>query len=415
MPSRTLLRHTLTRIESVLDVIDTVDHTDFPHDDSRVALHVVRKEFTDIHDLLRSQPEKSDPAAISTACKRALDHIFAYLPLIGIIARSSGIESAPELHGPLRRLTLSIIGPSARLLVSSEWDYSPYTTFYPPLTQLQFVVLGLPRSEAANALAAPLAGHELGHNVWSQQVLAEHFRADAMNEIRRTIADNWKQFSDATGLTDQSQLDDLIGQTHLSQPYKSCMAQAEEIFCDLIGLFLFGESFLLAFQYLLSPGLVRGDLSDEYCEYPRIKDRVAVLEKFATGAGIRLPGAFSQTFVLDESQQPWPRVIADAPALALVPKLAAKAQQVLGYGSTTKHDLAEIERHANRFRRNFPAIGASSIAHLINAAWRVYEEPAFVDRFKGSDRQLLKVRTALNELLLKSIEVFEIEQRQKPS
>lgn len=414
MPSRTLLGHTLSRIESVLDVIDTVERTDFPYKDSFDALCVIKKEFFEIRDTLRAQPTESSLTVVGTACSRALELVFNYLPLIGFIARSSSTDSAPELHGPLQRLTASIIGPTARLVLSSEWEYSPYTTFYPPLTTLQFVVVGLPRSESANALAVPIAGHELGHNIWSQLDLTSEFTDSALASIRRAVTANWKDFGDVMGLPDPSHLDDLLGQGALARPYQACMAQAEEIFCDCVGLYLFGESFLLAFQYLLSPGIDRQVSLDGYCDYPRIKDRVSILEGLAKSAGIRVPDAFVETFVLDESEQSWSHMFADTPALALVASLAQKARDVLAYGTKVRHNEEEVERHARRFRKSFPVSGASSIAHLINAAWRVYQQIDTTQAHSESDHQKSAAeKTLINELLLKSIEVFEIEQRQK--
>jgi hypothetical protein len=58
------------------------------------------------------------------------------------------------------------------------------------------------------------------------------------------------------------------------ESFKLASRQAEELFCDLLGLRLFGEGFLYSFIYVISP-----HLGDRVPHYPPLAARVSVLIK----------------------------------------------------------------------------------------------------------------------------------------
>ena len=116
-------------------------------------------------------------------CQRTLDELTRFLPVLGFVLRSTNVRTAFEIHGPLLRLTREFLGADTRLLVSSEWEYSPYT--YSPLPDFaDFVLIGFPASESANPLVVPLAGHELGHSLWSSKRL----QTDVSSAVTTSIA-----------------------------------------------------------------------------------------------------------------------------------------------------------------------------------------------------------------------------------
>ena len=124
--------------------------------------------------VLQQFDDSSNPEVVKQQCALGLRALFIYLPLSGFILRSTNNRNAFEVHGPLLRLAGSILEPGVikkdfktRLLLSSEWDYSPLLALYPALPD--FVLIGLPAPESANPLLLPLAGHELGHLVWMKQ------------------------------------------------------------------------------------------------------------------------------------------------------------------------------------------------------------------------------------------------------
>lgn len=407
-----ILRATLARVDAVLAAIDAASGIDFPYKDSLDALNIVAAEFRDIRQtLIDSTNPAIAPAALKGYCARALDAIFGNLPLVGFLARSANANGAPEFHGPMRRLTAKAIGDDAKLVISSEWDFSPFTLLYPHSALSEFVLVGLPMSESGNALVASLAGHELGHNIWRHHKVLQRVVPLAQEKLRTCILGRWADFKKETHLTDPKQLDDLIGQTYLADPFRRAVAQSEELFCDLVGLRVFGEGYLYAFEYLLAPG-VSGDRSTDY---PRVQDRVKVLQDSAIAWEISAPAAFPESFEPQDVGGLFLQSFADETALALVPDLMKFAGELTAPLALVKHTDQDVEKLAARFRALVPATGAQHLGWLINAGWRVYFSEVVglstsnspLSKLKDEDRARV-----LNELLLKSFEVFEIEELQ---
>mgnify|MGYP001286141063 CR=1 FL=1 len=142
--------------------------SEFPYKHSVEALDRIDKLFTRKLARLNAFGHSSDPAIVSQECALALRDVFRYLPLLGFILRSTNVRNAFEVYGPLLRLASAVLEPGVakgdrrtRLLLSSEWDYSPHV--YTEIADLPgFVLIGLPAPESSNPLLVPLAGHELG-------------------------------------------------------------------------------------------------------------------------------------------------------------------------------------------------------------------------------------------------------------
>jgi hypothetical protein len=119
---------------------------------------------------------KSHPTVVLQQCGLSLNALFVAMPLAGFLVRSTNVRNAFELYRPLLRLARDLLEPTVtpdqrrtRLVLSSEWEYSPLS--YSELPDLPGVVLiGLPAPESSNPLLVPLAGHELGHSPrWTLQ------------------------------------------------------------------------------------------------------------------------------------------------------------------------------------------------------------------------------------------------------
>ena len=90
------------------------------------------------------------------------------------------------MYAPVLRLARRLLGPDTKLLLSSEWDYSPFV--YLPTRDLpEFVLIGVPAYESSNPLLISLAGHELGHNVWNQQDLGKKYDAALRTEVLKAL------------------------------------------------------------------------------------------------------------------------------------------------------------------------------------------------------------------------------------
>jgi hypothetical protein len=88
---------------------------------------------------------------------------------LGLLLRSSNLRNAFEIYFPIKILSTELLEHNTCVVLSSEWEFSPF--IYPvALDELpEFVFIGIPASECHNPLILPLAGHELGHVVWRRK------------------------------------------------------------------------------------------------------------------------------------------------------------------------------------------------------------------------------------------------------
>ena len=98
---------------------------------------------------------------------------------------------------------------------------------------------------------------------------------------------------------------------------------------------------------------------------------------------------------------------ADAVAASLVSKVVTMAQQEIARTGIERCSAQGVANAMTKLRQRVPVDGAASIADILNAGWQAQLDAGFWDqRHEDSKRA---GDTGLKELLLKSIEVFEIE------
>lgn len=105
--------------------IEELQTSEFPHEDSRIALEQLAAHFA-----LRLRSAKR-----AIAKDDLVDEILAqvnvsvgrYTELLGFILRSTHVRNAFEAYFPLKRLVQLVIGPTARLITSAEWRFIPFT------------------------------------------------------------------------------------------------------------------------------------------------------------------------------------------------------------------------------------------------------------------------------------------------
>jgi hypothetical protein len=336
---------------------------------------------------------------------------------------------------------------SVGLILSSGWDYTPQTSrILDKLSDFVFIIL--PGCEAANPLLIPLAGHELGHAVWEREGVAHSLQLDYSLRVTEFLIENADRFP---GVTRDNDIDAPRTRERLEteKPQNLIYADAcelvrrqlEEFFCDFVGLYLFGESFLHAFTYFLSPDFPAARSP----KYPTVQTRLSQLskarEKFAEEWG-------SNTYVdlPDLSAQFRERPVApteETPrASTLQRKLLSRGIDTISIGMTDQLIASLVafgQRPTWRKLRNFnerqrvrirdksyrwavPAEGAKSMGNILNAAWDVERNPAFWDTHPslkrdfqtGDDPEKIRANTerrreALYELGLKNSEVLEYE------
>lgn len=411
------LEYARNKVSAFVDEIDRLSESEFPYRHSREALGHLKRYFTATLVKLKQLDEKSDAEAIRAVCSVALGHLFSYLPRLGFALRSTNVRNAFEVFGPFLRLAGDILEPRiprgrrrTRLLLSSEWEYSPLT--YPRIPGLpNFVLIGLPAPESSNPLLLPLAGHELGHAVWGT---TRGLVDEARIAVNTAVVAAFKRRSEecsrifhvkSRGSWLTSKRLELWGPAA-----QWSLTQASETFCDFLGLAIFGNSYLHAFAYLLAPGAGR---NGRVVHYPSMRTRATNLGYAAAAYGVPFPDDYELLF---DDEQADDLLAADAFRLSIADEalpvvrdlLLRKAQAIVRTARLPPSLDDEVQRIYSRLRLVVPAERCRSLADILNAGWQAYVDRDFWrDVPHIGDRK----RRVLQELILKNIEVFQIEQK----
>lgn len=401
MQKSRLLDHTEIKLSNLKAHIAEVENEEFAHDGGQIALSILSRavdEFLiDITRLREVQnPERKSVVAL---CEEVNSFIVKYLPVIGIVRRCTEVLNSFEFFDPLIRLSKQLLedgsGERSNLILYSEWEFSPM--IFPMSFQRlpNFLFIGLPVSEASNTLSIPLSGHEIGHAVWRKYGVVN--RIAWVEKIERIYNANKGAFKTTFG-------EDFniasLDTAHWLHSLKYAQAQAEEVFCDAIGVILFRSAFLQSMEYLLAPSW--GGFRS--FEYPSNNKRAEFLILFAQKLGCLVPDGFSGMFkpsvpqTLDQRDQ----FVMDR-ADELVEQIAAEvfdlALNIVQQQKASLPDEIEIAEIIKYFTHGTPANGRYSLGSIICAAWRcrLSEHPPSLD--------------LLSEIVLKTIEISEINER----
>lgn len=414
-----VLDYARKRVEACLAELDRLGEAEFPHDHSRKALEQLKQLFQQDLQRLSLFTAKSDRAIIRQTCRIILGDLFTYVPLMGFVLRSTNVRNAFEIFGPFLRLAGDMLEPSVahgsrstKLLLSSEWDFSPLAYPYIPALP-DFLFIGLPAPESSNPLLIPLAGHELGHALWLKRNLeTTTFQAKAKKHIIDRFTARWPDYVRIFQPPISSPADlttNLLVFDHWRPVVYLCLSQAEETFCDIVGLRLFRESYLHAFSYLLSPGT-----ANRVPEYPSLTARVTNLCTAATAFGVHPPAGYVDSFedapITLTPADEFRLSVADEALALLVADIVKEADAITTAAKVADSTSSEVSRIVNRFKRVTPAENCRCIADILNAAWQAYLDPTFWNSVPAISAEGEGV---LKELTLKNLEIFEIEQIQR--
>lgn len=386
------------RLSAFLDQIDDLRAANFPHPDGKQALDEIHENVS-IRMRSLDLPANVEPDVVDGVCTQIGLVVQRYTTVLGFILRSTNVRNAFELHYPLKRLVEQAIGPDAKLLLSSEWDFVPFT--YPKLDLLpNYVLIGAPAVESSNVLLTPLAGHEIGHSAWRQHNLKAELETELAVAISAVLE------GDAEGTT--KLLEDFARmRMNRADLQHRCLnlglMQLEEIFCDLFGLYVFGPAYLFAFEYFLAPG---GGTRDPY--YPSEVDRIGFLTEAAEELAFSPePGLFERwkESSLVESV-PGVMKVVDLAVARLVPALRKRGFDLLRDCGVSPPDKIVVERVKRALRRREPDAEGASLAEIVTAGWLYVREEVGLASPEQQDEYRM-----LCELMLKSIEVSEYRQR----
>jgi hypothetical protein len=396
--------------------IDALLLSDFPHPASESALTLIRAFFDEQIARLQRASASSDAKLIESACTTINQRIYSYLPILGFLLRSTNTRNNFEAYYAFVEIAKALIGPNANVIFSSEWDFSPIT--YPMNVSVlpDYVLLGMPSTESANALILPLAGHELGHSVWRNEELENKFADKVQDEARAYLKNNWSKFITAfpehasIPATDEELSNNMFLNFIISNIMQLALSQIEETFCDGVGVHLFGQSYALAFHCLLAPSL-GGDRSPEY---PKMEDRanfIATLGNIdVTKHGFKnFKSEFSERISKLPSRDAFTSEVADAIAVSMAKTMYTEAESVIQLKA--KSFAAEPSAQPGivvKFEKGVPAREPRSLPDIVNAGWKYFQAEA--PNFKEDERELIEW---VSELILKSIEVLEFRSRTK--
>ncbi len=399
------------RIVAALDEIDRLEHSEFPDDHSRQAMSLLADRFRKQQTVLAKITPTTDVNVANVQCSVSVELLFLFVPIIGFLLRSTNVRNAFEAYAPLLRLAQGLMGADMKLVVSSEWQFSPFT--YVSGTRLPgFALIGLPATESPNPLVVPLAGHELGHSVWEVEGISQIFE----DKIRQGVVDELKQnrWNEYAALYPQYKKEDIeadfLCQLTWQPAYTLSILQAKEVFCDFLGLRLFAESYLHAFAYLFAPGTS----SQRPLNYPNIKSRISYIVWAAKELNVVVPTGFEGGFV-PETEPTEPRTalfvsIADAVSASIMRELCAEARSFADTRSIAQRDPARVDKIAKQFADwVVPTAQYESLVDILSAGWMCNLNPSLwesVPQMEKEDR----VRV-LRDLVLKSLEVSEIQIR----
>jgi hypothetical protein len=384
-------------------------------------LEDLRSCFAQILGRLKDLEEGiSSPETIKDACANALGDLHEYVPLIGFILRSTNVRNAFELCAPLQRLCENVLEPAespltrkTRLILSSEWNYQAQVHPAKPYLE-NYVLIGLPAPESSNPLLLPLAGHELGHPLWHVHNLGDSYFQVAATKIIEKVLGDKEAFKDAyPSEPPPEDITPVYLVQHVNRIFSMAVewlvGQAEETFCDFVGLRLFGYSFLKAFAYMAAPRLSMLRVE----QYPKLTARVRNLLDAAQLFRVDAPSGYTDLFEDDEDPDyhdsaNYNLILADGCLQSMIKGLGDKVQELLPEDRIPVPSEAEAVRILGRLRYVVPAENALCLADILNAAWLAFEES---DLWVEIPELSEKRDRALKEIILKNIELFEIEHR----
>lgn len=385
------------RVRAFLDQIAELESADFPHADGREALELIKEQFLIRKRSLSRLPPSVDDKTVDEICTATGIFVSRYTDVLGFILRSTNVRNAFEVHFPLKRLIQKTISPDAKLVMSSEWKFVPFT--YPMNLELldMFVLVGGPAPESGNLLIVPLAGHEIGHSAWRShsvgRVIQPALTAAVDTAINSRAEDRDRVLNDISKIGhDLSWLQNVC--------LSSALQQLEELFCDMFGLYVFGHAYLYAYEYFLAPGSQSRDIA-----YPASRARVEYLRNGAQTLGLEIPDGLFNPWQ-DSLTKPGTAgdilSFADAAVAEVFPTIRDLAFELLRKCEIPMASPDAIERVKQALGNRVPDGEGANLSEIVTAGWLYLREKGGLSLDEDEPEHLM-----LNELMLKSVEVSE--------
>ncbi len=400
-----VIRAATEKLEAALALTERLSVGSFPYPHAEEVLGRIA-------EILQAAKRRLDPdahpAVLQNECNLITSMLDEFLPLLGFLYRSRSSANAFELYGPLLRLVRSLVDGDSRLILASEWQFSPFT--YVGVPGLGDVIwVGLPASESSNALLTPLAGHEFGHHVWAVSGLRSEFHSQTWDSLLDRIEADWasyrKRFPGAP-----TRVEDLLGDAfqvqRWSTPHQWALRQCEEVFCDLVGIRLFGRAYVYAFSYLLAPG--SDHRGARY--YPTLAKRIEFIRRGAEHWGYQFPDGYEEIWTTTHHADPtsdgaYMSDVTDDAVSELVGRLIKRVDELIPLADIPIVKSEQVDAVERSLAMLTPSSTGASLPAIINAGWRVYFK---ADTWNAYPAVQPRRHIVLNELLLKSAQVGEV-------
>ncbi len=396
------------RLHKFRDQLRKVASAEFLNKSTYAALRSIEDDIEKLDNNIDALSKLSSSKFLFQHVVTINQKLFSYSNALGVLLRSTNLRNAFEAYFSFNQMATNVIGQSDRLIISSEWDAIPFYIPSPPDALSSFVIIGIPAFVSRNSLLLPLAAHELGHAVWRIKQIDGPLSTTADLHFDDYVKTNSDKFRSEFNLNDN-----LFLQTDTEVIQSECLklvsSQSEEIFCDFFGSLLFGESYLYAFDAFLSPGFGRREP-----RYPALSRRSAYLKK------VTLPDPKS---LRKEVLNPEYFEVADGlPSRSAIVRLAdevseklepALLDQARRYANEARAQLEggdNAETMMKNLRAGIPPDQPRSAVDILNAIWRVYFER--LDQ-ETSDIGRANIHSSMNNLCLKSLEIYEYRYRQR--
>src|SRR4051812_21047942 len=135
---------------TALRLVEALLSGEWPYTDSVDAINVVKRELKDEYDALSELDVDADPKVITAHCKASRSALQTNAGILGFVLRSSNVRNAFEIYDPIKRMGEALLGQRIKVVVGSEWSYSPFVYPIPHPALENYILVGLPASEAQN-------------------------------------------------------------------------------------------------------------------------------------------------------------------------------------------------------------------------------------------------------------------------
>ncbi|QFI68364.1 hypothetical protein [Sinorhizobium alkalisoli] len=389
------------RLQAAVQLVTGLLDTDWAYPDSAGALRLIQVALQEQLNEILDLDDDTDEKIIRRYGIEAQATVSDLMGFIGFIVRSSDVRNSFEIYAPIKEISSALLGDDLKIVVGSEWSYNPFVYPLPPSRLENYIFVGLPASEAQNALLVPVAGHELGHAVWRRTTV----RSNLVSKIAAAVIEEFrKRWSDvktlfASGVTPETIDTDLMALEVWGRSNSFAQRQCEEIFCDLLGLWIFGDAFLAAFEYILSPD--SGRRTSEY--YPPNKVRARHLARAAADWDFTSRGSLPEAFSEPDAPRDTIAAIAQDVTQMMVPDIQRVVEKLCSDCGLVRPSEEGVNQATERLRKISPT-GKQTPAEILVAAWAIRDD---LDRWSLPGVKPERKLPILNDLVLKSFEVHE--------